>query len=216
MRTINPQPIIIPVPVNNEYYEGIIEKLRKEVEKLNNQKAKRKRRTEKELENQEKEYSEFKKDDKRKARPAESIKSYDEFLAIQNYFLEKGNIRDWAFWTVGVSLGVRGSDLTRLKIKSVLKGDMTFRDRISIIEKKTGKLNQCLITESIVYALTKYFDSISWAFDLNDYVFKSQKKCKLTEQSGWRIISDAGKALNMNIVMGSHTMRKNRRLRQQV
>ena len=66
-----------------------------------------------------------------------------------------------------------------------------------------------MITESVIDAITKYFDSIEWKFDIEDYLFKSNKtKGKMYEEYGWKILSDAGKALSLPIVIGSHTMRK--------
>ncbi|MCL2798005.1 MAG: tyrosine-type recombinase/integrase [Firmicutes bacterium] len=153
--------------------------------------------------------SEYKSDGKRKARPADPIRSYNDFAAMQSYFLKRGKIRDWALWTIGVSVGFRISDLLSLKISAFLNPDRTFRQRTRVIEQKTSKVNNCLITESVVYALTKYFDSIDWQFSLNDYVFPSAKtKGKMYEEYGWRIISDAGKALKLPFNVGSHTMRK--------
>ena len=170
---------------------------------------KRKRRTKAQMEAEEKEYTEYKSDGKRKSRPADPIRSYEDFAAMQNYFWENGKIRDWALWTIGVSLGLRISDLLSLKIHSLLNDDKTFRDRIVIIEQKTSKANNCLITESVVDAVTKYFDSIGWKFKMDDFLFKSHKtKGKMFEEYGWKILSDAGKALNLPIVIGSHTMRK--------
>ena len=154
-------------------------------------------------------YSEFKSDGKRKARPAESIRSYDDFKGMQDYFLNAGKIRDWALWTIGVSLGLRVSDLLSLKVKSVLNPDGTFRDRLFVTEQKTSKLNNCLITEAVKLAITKLFESENTAYDMEDYLFKSNKtKGKMTEEYGWKILSDAGKALSLPIVVGSHTMRK--------
>lgn len=171
---------------------------------------KRKRRTKKEMQElEEVEYCEFKSDGKRKSRPAESVRSYADFFAVQQYFLNKSKIRDWMLWTVGVSLGLRISDLLSLKIKEILNDDLTFRKRIILIEQKTSKANNCLITESVIDAITKYFDSIEWKFDMEDYLFKSNKtKGKMYEEYGWKILSDAGKALSLPIVIGSHTMRK--------
>lgn len=157
----------------------------------------------------EKEYSEFKSDGKRKAHPADPIRSYEDFLAIQNYFLDKGKIRDYMMWTIGVAFGLRISDLLSLKIKNILNDDLSFREHITIIEQKTSKLNNCLITEVVREAVTKYFDSINWKFNLDDFLFASKKtKGKMYEEYGWKILSDAGKALNLPINIGSHTMRK--------
>ena len=76
-------------------------------------------------------------------------------------------------------------------------------------EQKTLKINNCLITQSVIDAATKLFDSMNWDFELDDYLFKSNKtKGKMFEEYGWKILSDAGKALSLPIIIGSHTMRK--------
>lgn len=180
---------------------------------LEMQSAKRKRKSETEIESEEPiEVSDFKSDGKRKPHAADSIRSYEDFYAIQKYFLEKNNIRDWMLWTIGVSLGLRISDLLSLRIRNLLTGSpgaYQFRDRIYIVEKKTNKANNCLITESVRQAVTKYLDSIDWKFSLDDYLFRSRKtKGKMYEEYGWKILSDAGRVLGLPINVGSHTMRK--------
>lgn len=185
------------------------ERLQRRISELENA-PRRKRRTKAEMEAAEPTpYSEFKSDGKKKARPADPVRSYEDFVAIQNYFMGNGKIRDWAMWTIGVSLGLRISDLLSLKIKYLLNDDKTFRQRMLIVEQKTLKVNNCLITQSVVDAATKLFDSMDWNFELDDYLFKSNKtKGKMFEEYGWKILSDAGKALNLPIIIGSHTMRK--------
>lgn len=190
--------------------ERKIEELNDEIFALKSQPQKRKRRTKQEMEAlRQEEYSEYKSDGKRKSRPAEPIRSYEDFHAMQEYFWKQNRIRDWMLWTVGVSLGLRISDLLSLKIHDLLNEDKTFKDRIHVIEQKTNKANNCIMTESVVKTITTYFDSIGWNFALDDYLFKSKKtKGKMYEEYGWKILSDAGKALNLPIVIGSHTMRK--------
>ena len=157
----------------------------------------------------EEEYSEYKSDGKLKARPADPIRSYEDFYNIQQYFLDKGKLRDWALWTVGVAFGLRISDLLSLKIKDILNEDLSFKPCIKVVEQKTSKMNNCLITEAVKVALTTYFDSIKWNFSADEYLFKSKKTGgKMCEEYGWKIISDAGKALDLPIVISSHTMRK--------
>lgn len=191
--------------------EQQVETLKKRIVELETSPPPRKRRTRKEIEAETpQEYSEFKSDGKRKSRPADPIRSYEDFAAIQQYFLEQNKVRDWAMWTIGVSLGLRISDLLSLKIHSLLNDDKkTFRKRLMVIEQKTSKTNNCLITEAVVNAATKLFESVNWDFELDDYLFKSNKtKGKMYEEYGWKILSDAGKALSLPIVIGSHTMRK--------
>lgn len=171
---------------------------------------KRKRRTKKEIESEPvREYSIYKSNGFKKAQPADSIRSYSDFKAIQSYFLERNKTRDWMLWTVGVSLGLRISDLLSLKFKHILNPDKTFKERISIIEKKTSKLNNCLITEAVKLAVNTYLKSIDYVFEFDDYLFSSKKtKTKLREECGWRIIATAGRHLNLPLNIGSHTMRK--------
>ena len=58
-------------------------------------------------------------------------------------------------------------------------------------------------------AISKYIKSIKYNFDLGGYLFASKKTGgKMYEEHGWRILSNAGKALGLPIVVGSHTMRK--------
>lgn len=155
-------------------------------------------------------YSEYKSDGKLKAHAADSIRSYSDFKAIQDYFLAKGSVRDWMMWTIGVSLGLRVSDLLSLKWRNVIEDDkITIRKRIEIYEKKTGKLNNLLITEAVKKAISRYLVSIKYTFDLDGYLFASKKTGgKMYEEHGWRILSRAGRAVGLPIVIGSHTMRK--------
>ncbi len=195
-----------------EYEQGIRERLEERFGKLPEapQEPVKKRRKRREVTIDTNAYTDFKSDGKRKAHAADAIRSYDDFKAIQQYYLDAGRVRDWAMWTIGVSLGLRISDLLSLRFGNIIDNDKkTFKPRIQIYEQKTGKLNNILITESVIDAMTRYLDSIKWEFDLNGFLFPSRKtKGKMYEECGWRILSEAGKALNLPLVIGSHTMRK--------
>lgn len=203
---------IAKIQVQLEYERGLRERLEARYGRLpeDTPKQEKKRRKRREVTLDTSAYSDFKSDGKRKAHAADSIRSYDDFRAIQQYYLSSGKIRDWAMWTIGVSLGLRISDLLSLRFGNLIDNDKkSFKQRIQIYEQKTGKLNNCLITESVKHAMMRYLDSIKWEFDLDGFLFPSRKtKGKMYEECGWRILSDAGKALNLPLVIGSHTMRK--------
>lgn len=195
-----------------EYEQEIRERLEKRFGKLPEapREPVKKRRKRREVTIDTNTYTDFKSDGKRKAHAADAIRSYDDFKAIQQYYLDAGRVRDWAMWTIGVSLGLRISDLLSLRFGNIIDNDKkTFKPRIQIYEQKTGKLNNILITESVIDAMTRYLDSIKREFDLNGFLFPSRKtKGKMYEECGWRILSEAGKALSLPLVIGSHTMRK--------
>lgn len=193
-----------------EYERKLRERLEERFGKLPEEPKVKKTRKRREVSPDTNAYSDFKSDGKRKPHAADSIRSYDDYHAIEQYYLEKGRIRDWAMWTIGVSLGLRISDLLSLRFGHLIDVDKkTIKPRIQIYEQKTGKLNNCLVTESVKLALEKYLESIKHEFDLDGYLFPSKKtKDKMYEECGWRILSSAGKALNLPLVIGSHTMRK--------
>lgn len=193
-----------------EYERSLREELEKRFGKLQEEPRPKKSRKKREVTLETNTYSDFKSDGKRKPHAADSIRSYDDYHAIEQYYLDRGQIRDWAMWTIGVSLGLRISDLLSLKFGHLIDTDRkTIKPRIQIYEQKTGKLNNCLITESVKLALERYLESIKREFDLDGYLFPSKKtKGKMYEECGWRILSSAGKALNLPLVIGSHTMRK--------
>ena len=193
-----------------EYERGLRERLEERFGKLSDEPRLKKTRKRREVTPDTNAYSDFKSDGKRKPHAADSIRSYDDYQAIEQYYLDRGQIRDWAMWTIGVSLGLRISDLLSLKFGHLIDTDKkTIKPRIQIYEQKTGKLNNCLVTESVKLALERYLESIKFTFDLDGYLFPSKKtKGKMYEECGWRILSSAGKALNLPLVIGSHTMRK--------
>jgi len=205
------QKIILPVPYPVNIRQGTEDEndaLKKENEELRNKLAELTAPKIKTIKGRA-EYSSLKSDGKPKAQAAAPIRSYDDFKAMQNYFLERSQIRNWAFWTVGVSLGLRVSDLSALRVRHFLNDDGSFKERLKIIEQKTGKVNDILITESVVNAISLYKASSEWAHTLDDYLFASKKtKESISTRHGWRILSNAGHALNLPIHMGSHTMRK--------
>lgn len=144
-----------------------------------------------------------------KAKPAQSIRSYTDFKAMQDYFLEHNRIRDWMLWTMGVSIGLRISDLFSMTWGMLLQSNGQFRDRIIVREQKTSKLNNILITEAVRDAAAKYLDSVGWDIAPEDYVFASNRTGgQIRGEVGWRIISNAAKAIGLPINVGSHTMRK--------
>lgn len=193
-----------------EYERGLREQLESRLGQFREKDEPAKKRKRREVTPDSNAYSDFKSDGKRKPHAADSIRSYDDFRAIQQYYLERGQVRDWAMWTIGVSLGLRISDLLSLKFGNIIDVDKkTIKPRVQIYEQKTGKLNTCLVTDAVKSALNAYLEAIKYQFDLDGYLFPSAKTGgKMYEECGWRILSNAGKALKLPLVIGSHTMRK--------
>lgn len=173
-------------------------------------KVKRKRRTKAEMEAvQPTEYSEFKKNGVRKKSKMDPIKSYTDFKKIQDYFLEHNELIYYVIWTVGVSMGLRASDIVTLKWKNVLEEDLSFKERVKLYEQKTSKLQNCLITESIKAALTKLLNECSWKVDMESYIFPGAGGDKpMTRSPCYEHLKRAAKAVGIKYNIGTHTMRE--------
>lgn len=145
------------------------------------------------------------------AHAADSIRSYDELCLVLDKLKNTGRmgIRNWAMFRCGVCLGLRASDLTKLKWGWLIDENGAFRDRIPVVESKTSKINHCFISEAIVETLTEYRKWLNGKnIGLDDYVFSKNNGGKLQEQSFSRILKNAGVEAGLPIHISSHTMRK--------
>lgn len=177
---------------------------------VSDEERKAKRRTEQEKK-QERLLSGVKSDGVPIAHAADSIRSYDELCLVLDKLKNTGRmgIRNWAMFRCGVCLGLRASDLTKLKWGWLIDENGAFRDHIPVVESKTSKINHCFISEAIVETLTEYRKWLNGKnIGLDDYVFSKNNGGKLQEQSFSRILKNAGVEAGLPIHISSHTMRK--------
>lgn len=177
---------------------------------MSDEERKAKRRAEQEKK-QERLLSGVKSDGVPIAHAADSIRSYDELCLVLDKLKNTGRmgIRNWAMFRCGVCLGLRASDLTKLKWGWLIDENGVFRDHIPVVESKTSKINHCFISEAIVETLTEYRKWLNGKnVGLDDYVFSKNNGGKLQEQSFSRILKNAGVEAGLPIHISSHTMRK--------
>lgn len=174
-------------------------------------KPKRKRRTkaEMEAEREKEEYSEYRSDGVKKRVKMDPVRSYTEFKNIQDYFLQNGRISYYVLWTVGTCMGLRISDIVTLKWKNVLNEDMSFRERVKLYEQKTGKAQDCLITEAMRQALTVLLNAKRWRIRFDGYIFPGKNhKTPLSITACYENIREAAVAMNVRGNIGTHSMRE--------
>ena len=150
-----------------------------------------------------------KSDGKSIATPADEFASYtemQEFLTIVKATGRLG-VRNWAMIRVGVCLGLRISDLIRLRWCQFLNPDGTWRVRLKVVEKKTVKDNQLLITDAVKETLTEYRQWLG-PWSLESYVFAKTTGEPMTPKHGSQILVDINKIVGINRHITSHTMRK--------
>lgn len=117
-------------------------------------------------------------------------------------YLEKQNPRDAIMFILGTHVGLRASDLVKLKagdFRSIVTHELT--------EKKTKK-NRTLYLNKNVYK--NYIEPYIADLDDNEYLFQSKKGFNkpITEKRAYEIMKRAGLAIKLPYKIGSHTMRK--------
>lgn len=124
--------------------------------------------------------------------------------------------RNFTLFNLGISLGLRSSDLTTLKVSHFFTEDMQPRARLHVIEIKTGKEQNIDIDQKIARMLREYVEELELGYD--DYLAMSQRARDAGEYAGektlsphsWnRIISRAAEQLGWDKEFyGGHSLRK--------
>ena len=155
----------------------------------------------------------YKSDGKPKPSAADPIRRPEEIKAIQEYFRERGQIRDYTLFTLGVCFGLRAGDLLSLRISNIVNPDGTFKLRCELIESKRRKFNNPIITAQLRELLSTYLASLP-GYSIHDPLFASQKrdqngnKRPITITQLNRILKAAAKATNTPGHISSHSLRK--------
>lgn len=158
---------------------------------------------------------------------SEPIKSLEDINRITSYLISQERWRDNMLFIVGINLGLRVSDLLRLRFSHMINDDFTFKDRFPLLEKKTRntrkvKKNRYLtINTAVVDAVTLYLEHTP-GVKLSDYLFRSESNggnyngdrreeknnIPLSRCSVDRILKGIAKDLNLDCKVSTHTLRK--------
>ena len=104
---------------------------------------------------------------------AEPIKSVEDIIKVQEYFIKNKKYRDNLLFTLGINVGLRCGDLVQVKVGHLLTEDgSSYRDSFTIREGKTNKVRTCYLNDAVYDAADLYFANAG-EVSLNDFLFKS-------------------------------------------
>ena len=127
----------------------------------------------------------------------EPIRNPQKIREIQEA-LEKKSVRDRVLFDIGITTGLRVSDILPLTV-----GDVRGKTELTLTEKKTERSVTVDIT-GMVEELMQYTQGMGDA----EYLFPSRRGgSPITRVQAYRIISEAAKAAGLGEI-GTHTMRK--------
>ena len=113
--------------------------------------------------------------------------------------LEKQNYRNLALFDFGINLGLRISDLLNLDVK-----DVKNKKYIELTEQKTKKKKKILINTKLSLIIKNFTQNRA----LEEPLFKNSDNERLSRVSAYRIINSACKTANIEVNIGTHTLRK--------
>lgn len=127
------------------------------------------------------------------------IRSRGKIKEIRNYLNSKSK-RDYFFFSVGISTGLRISDLRVLKV-----GEVRDRTHIQVVEKKTGKRKRIPLGLSVIKVIDNYTKEMSD----DEYLFKSRQGSNkpLGRNQCGNIVKKAALAVGLKGI-GNHSLRK--------
>ncbi len=136
----------------------------------------------------------------------EPIRDKAQLKALGDYFLKRGQLRNYALLVMGVHTVLRISDLLRLQWSDVYDAErQDFRAHITIKERKTGKIKTIALNKQATKALRMLFPHRRSAF-----VFASNRKegGAISRVQAWRILHQAVLAVGIPGKISCHSLRK--------
>lgn len=152
-----------------------------------------------------------------------AFKLTSDILALHNYFLSKSlnttphkriqALRNWLFYTIGINVGWRSSDICSYKWSDILDANGNVIDDLNhtSIESKTSKRRLFVYNTSAKQAIEFYLKATKLTPDPDSYVFPSQRPGKyphMTYKGFLQILKPAAKACGITYNVGTYSLRK--------
>ena len=86
------------------------------------------------------------------------IRKEEDLQRFKNYYLEKGNMRNYLLIVVGLNTALRIGDVLKLKWEDVYDEHWgRFRRHLHVVEQKTGKQNYIALNDCIISTLEQCY-----------------------------------------------------------
>lgn len=147
--------------------------------------------------------------------PIRDIKTIKNIRSI----LKSQSTRNELLFILGINVGIRVSDILKLKTGDILKPNRSAKEYVVINEKKTGKTKKFYIGDTVKKVIENYYKE-KQDYNMNQYVFTSRKgnNLAISRQQAYRILNSAAESLgiverdNLGLIVsgeiGTHTLRK--------
>ncbi len=135
------------------------------------------------------------------------IRNKQQIKALAEYYLHKGEIRNYVLIVLGIHTALRISDLLNLRWEDVYDFEQNrVRSSIALTEQKTGKTKTIALNKLAVRALTLF---ASQAAESGGFIILNKRTRKaISRIQAYRIIRAAADALRFDNRVSCHSLRK--------
>lgn len=136
----------------------------------------------------------------------EPIRDKKQLKEFAEYYLKKGQLRNYALIVMGAYTALRISDLLQLKWADVYDEEKrAFRAHVTITEKKTGKTKTIALNKRVLGALRQCY-----LHRRGEYIFANNRKDAkaISRVQAWRVIHAAVVAVGLTGKISCHSLRK--------
>ncbi len=118
--------------------------------------------------------------------------------------------RNWLLFVLGINIGLRVSDLTKLQWKHIFKPDMkTFVDLRNKKEIKTGKMKYISPNTNMKNAILKYLEETGIQPKYNDFVFLNARTGEpIKRDAVEKMMKELQNSLELEDNYNTHSLRK--------
>lgn len=136
----------------------------------------------------------------------EPIRNKQQLKALAEYFIKRGQLRNYVLIVMGTCTALRISDLLRLKWSDVYDDErQDFYAHVTLTEQKTGKTKTIALNKQVLNALRLYFPHRR-----SDFIFANNRKepKAISRVQAWRIIHTAAVTVGVTGKISCHSLRK--------
>lgn len=138
------------------------------------------------------------------------LKELEQINALKDYFYDRGEFRNYALIVIGLNTSLRISDILSLQWQDVYNFRTgTYRQHISVTEKKTQKTNTVAINPSIIEVL-ELLQKTEKQIEPEHFLFVSRKgeNRPITRNYAFTLIKNASHTLGFEDNISCHSLRK--------
>lgn len=136
------------------------------------------------------------------------IRDRSSIEALKQYFLEKGEIRNYALVVIGLNLPLRISDLLSIKWTDIYDFQHNrYYSHLKVLEKKTKKHNYLALNTNVIGAFERLRQYEK--HEKEQYIFRSNRCSErpLSRVAAYLIIHNAAENIGLQDI-GCHSLRK--------